>query len=161
MRPADLAHACSLPYHQNRRLGSSCRRKKPSKPQVAESPIADVFENRRPSAEEKNWAEEDTLAPTLERAPERPIGAPTGVNLDEQGHARFTTISAVPVRRLYTQARPAGRTGSRRNIWDIPERRLSLAAFTRRDIGASFTPCGSSPDSHRRKRNESALQISA
>ena len=29
---------------------------------------------------------------------------PSGVNLDESGHARFTTISGVPIRRLYTQA---------------------------------------------------------
>ena len=56
-----------------------------------------------PPTAEKNWAEK-TLAPTLEKAPERPIGAPTGVNLDEHGHARFTTISGVPIRRLYTQA---------------------------------------------------------
>ncbi len=77
--------------------------KKLSKPQVAESPIADVFDNRHPSAAERAWAEK-TLTPTLEKAPERPIGAPTGVNVDEQGHARFTTISGVPVRRLYTQA---------------------------------------------------------
>ncbi len=77
--------------------------KKPPKPQVAESPISDVFENRHPSAAEKNWAEE-TLAPTLQKFSERPIGAPTGVNLDDNGHARFTTISGVPVRRLYTQA---------------------------------------------------------
>ena len=77
--------------------------KKPSKPQVAESPIADVFENRHPSNAEKKWAEE-TLAPTLDKSPEKPIGAPTGVNLDEHGHARFTTISGVPVRRLYTEA---------------------------------------------------------
>ena len=59
--------------------------------------------NRHPSESEKQWAEK-TLAPTLEKAPERPIGAPTGVNLDEHGHARFTTISGVPIRRLYTQA---------------------------------------------------------
>jgi methylmalonyl-CoA mutase N-terminal domain/subunit len=77
--------------------------KRPSKPQVAESPIGDVFENRHPSADEKKWAEK-TLAPTLEKSPERPIGAPTGVNLDEHGQARFTTISGVPIRRLYTQA---------------------------------------------------------
>jgi methylmalonyl-CoA mutase, N-terminal domain len=77
--------------------------KKPSKPQVAESPIADVFEGRRPSEREKQWAE-NTLAPTLEKTPERPIGAPTGTNLDENGHARFTTISGVPIRRMYTQA---------------------------------------------------------
>ncbi|MGC1373385.1 MAG: methylmalonyl-CoA mutase family protein, partial [Candidatus Sulfotelmatobacter sp.] len=77
--------------------------KKSSKPQVAESSNVEVFENRHPSASEKKWAEE-TLAPTIEKAPERPIGAPTGVNVDEDGHARFTTISGVPIRRLYTQA---------------------------------------------------------
>jgi methylmalonyl-CoA mutase, N-terminal domain len=81
--------------------------KKPSaqsnKPQVAENPIQDVFENRHPSDTEKTWAEK-TLAPTLDKAPERAIGAPTGVNHDEHGHARFTTISGVPIRRLYTQA---------------------------------------------------------
>ena len=77
--------------------------KQPNTPPVAESPAADVFENRRPSAAETNWAEK-TLAPTLEKAPERAIGAPTGVNVDEQGHARFTTISGAPIRRLYTQA---------------------------------------------------------
>ena len=73
------------------------------KPRVVESPISDVFEGRHPSATEKDWAE-NTLAPTLEKAPERPIGASTGVNLDESGNARFTTISGVPIRRLYTQA---------------------------------------------------------
>ena len=77
--------------------------KKPSKPQVAESPTSEVFENRHPSEAEKKWAE-STLAQTLEKSPERPIGAPTGVNLDENGDARFTTISGVPVRRLYTPA---------------------------------------------------------
>ena len=70
---------------------------------VAESPISDVFEDRHPSPSEKNWAEK-TLAPTLDKAPEKPIGAPTGTNLDEHGHARFSTISDVPIRRLYTQA---------------------------------------------------------
>ncbi len=34
----------------------------------------------------------------------RAIGAATGVNLDEHGHARCTTISGKPVHRLYTQA---------------------------------------------------------
>ena len=81
--------------------------KKPSRtsnpPQVAESPITDIFENRHPSDAEKMWAEK-TLAPTIEKAPERAIGAPTGVNVDEHGNARFTTISGLPIRRLYTQA---------------------------------------------------------
>jgi methylmalonyl-CoA mutase, N-terminal domain len=77
--------------------------KKPSKPQFAENPIADVFDGRHPPEGEKEWAEK-TLLPTLEKAPEKPIGAPTGINRDEHGHARFTTISGTPVRRLYTPA---------------------------------------------------------
>jgi len=44
------------------------------------------------------------LAPALEKAPERPIGAASGVNVDESGNARFTTISGMPIRRLYTEA---------------------------------------------------------
>src|SRR3954465_1592782 len=70
---------------------------------TAESPVQDVFENRHPSDSEKRWAEK-TLAPALEKQPEKPIGAPTGVNLDEHGNARFSTISNYPVRGLYTQA---------------------------------------------------------
>jgi methylmalonyl-CoA mutase, N-terminal domain len=74
-----------------------------NKSTTAASPISDVFENRHPSASEKEWAEK-TLAPALDKSPEKPIGAPTGVNVDEDGNARFTTISGVPIRRLYTQA---------------------------------------------------------
>jgi methylmalonyl-CoA mutase N-terminal domain/subunit len=77
--------------------------KKSSKPEVVESPLADVFEKRHPGVAEKKWAE-NTLAPTLQKAPEKPIGAPTGINRDEQGHARFTTISGVPIRRVYSEA---------------------------------------------------------
>ena len=74
-----------------------------SKPQVKESPLAELGENRHPSPSEKEWGEK-TLAPTLSKAPEKPIGSPTGINLDENGEARFTTISGLPIRRLYTQA---------------------------------------------------------
>src|SRR5881398_3763029 len=74
-----------------------------SKTDVSESPVDDVFSGRRPSAAEKEWVEK-VLAPTLEKSPEHPIGAPTGVNLDEHGHARYSTISNYPIRRLYTQA---------------------------------------------------------
>jgi methylmalonyl-CoA mutase N-terminal domain/subunit len=70
---------------------------------VAENPIAEVFEGRHPSESEKHWAE-NTLAKTLERAPERPIGEASGVNVNEHGNAHFTTISGMPIRRLYTQA---------------------------------------------------------
>ena len=78
-------------------------RKPYSKPKLAESPIAEVFEGRRPSEQEKQWAEK-ILAPTLEKFPEKPIGSATGTNLDEHGQARFSTISNVPIRRLYTPA---------------------------------------------------------
>jgi methylmalonyl-CoA mutase N-terminal domain/subunit len=73
------------------------------KSQVVETPVSDVLEGRHPSTAEKEWAER-TLAPALEKSPERPIGSPSGINSDEQGHARFTTISGVSVRRLYTEA---------------------------------------------------------
>ena len=76
---------------------------KPIKPQVSESPSADIYKDRHPSDAEKSWAEK-TLNPALDKAPEKPIGAASGVNIDEHGHARFTTISGVPIRRLYTQA---------------------------------------------------------
>ncbi len=76
--------------------------KRPNNP-VAESPVADLFEGRHPSESEKQWAEE-ILAKSLEKAPEKPIGAPTGTNLDEHGRARYTTISGYPVRRFYSQA---------------------------------------------------------
>ena len=70
---------------------------------VPDNPMVDQAENRKPSDSEKRWAEK-TLLPTLEKAPEKPIGAATGVNVDEHGRARFTTISGVSIRRLYTQA---------------------------------------------------------
>ncbi|HWC19517.1 MAG TPA: methylmalonyl-CoA mutase family protein [Terriglobales bacterium] len=70
---------------------------------VVESPIEEIFDGRHPSPSEVAWAEK-TLSPALEKAPETPIGAPSGVNLDANGNARFTTISGMPVRRLYTQA---------------------------------------------------------
>jgi methylmalonyl-CoA mutase N-terminal domain/subunit len=70
---------------------------------VSEPPIADVTENRHPSDSERQWAKK-TLLPALETNPERPIGARSGTNLDEHGRALFTTISGVPIRRLYTQA---------------------------------------------------------
>jgi methylmalonyl-CoA mutase, N-terminal domain len=78
-------------------------RKPYSKSKLAENPIAEISEGRHPSEEEKQWAEK-TLMPTLEKFPEKPIGSPTGTNLDEHGQARFSTISNVPIRRLYTPA---------------------------------------------------------
>jgi methylmalonyl-CoA mutase N-terminal domain/subunit len=74
-----------------------------SKRTVSESPISEITPGQHPAESEKHWAEK-TLLPSLEKSPERPIGAPTGSNLDKDGRARFTTISGTPVRRLYTQA---------------------------------------------------------
>jgi len=70
----------------------------PNKPKPQEP-----AENRHPSPEELRW-EKLSLASALEKALERPIGAPTGINLDANGQARFTTISGAPIRRLYTEA---------------------------------------------------------
>ncbi|HTW45163.1 MAG TPA: methylmalonyl-CoA mutase family protein [Acidobacteriaceae bacterium] len=63
----------------------------------------DSIPKRHPSEAEKRWSRE-ALAPALDKAPERPIGKPSGVNRDEQGKARFTTVSGQPVERLYTPA---------------------------------------------------------
>jgi methylmalonyl-CoA mutase, N-terminal domain len=58
---------------------------------------------RRPSDAEEAWTA-GTLAAALKKNPEQPIGAPGGINRDENGQARFTSVSGVPVRRLYTPA---------------------------------------------------------
>lgn len=58
---------------------------------------------RTPSSAERDWTER-VLKPVLHKSPERPIGADTGVNRDAEGKARFTTISGIPVERLYTAA---------------------------------------------------------
>jgi methylmalonyl-CoA mutase N-terminal domain/subunit len=71
--------------------------------QAGDSVLKELTANRHPSPEELLWATE-TLQPAIDKAPEQPIGAPTGVNRDDSGHARFTTISGEPVRRLYTEA---------------------------------------------------------
>jgi methylmalonyl-CoA mutase, N-terminal domain len=65
--------------------------------------IADVCEGRHPSPAEQVWAE-TILAPTLAKSPERPFGAATGINIGADGRAVFTSLSGVPVRRLYTEA---------------------------------------------------------
>jgi methylmalonyl-CoA mutase N-terminal domain/subunit len=67
------------------------------------SAIHDVLEGRHPSESERQWAAQ-TLAPLVEKSPEKPIGRPTGSNLGENGNARFSTVSNVPIRRLYTEA---------------------------------------------------------
>jgi methylmalonyl-CoA mutase, N-terminal domain len=77
---------------------------KPVRETTVENPAhTDLSQGRHPSASEREWAER-TLAPSLDKAPEKPIGAPTGTNVDEHGNARFSTISNAPIRRLYTEA---------------------------------------------------------
>jgi methylmalonyl-CoA mutase, N-terminal domain len=58
---------------------------------------------REPSAAEREWTDR-VLEPALAKAPERAIGASSGINVDEEGNARFTTISGLPIERLYTEA---------------------------------------------------------
>src|SRR5246500_3337532 len=60
-------------------------------------------QKRNPSAAEHDWTQK-VLEPALAKSPERPIGAWSGINLDSEGNARFTTISGAPIERLYTEA---------------------------------------------------------
>jgi methylmalonyl-CoA mutase N-terminal domain/subunit len=55
----------------------------------------------RPDARQ-TWVAE-TLEPALAKSPERPIGAASGINIDAQGQAQFTTVSGQTVQRLYTE----------------------------------------------------------
>jgi methylmalonyl-CoA mutase N-terminal domain/subunit len=71
-------------------------------PKNRDNPTVDVSP-RHPSPAEQQW-ETKILGPSLRKSPEQPIGAPTGVNRDADGHARFTTISGEEVERLYTPA---------------------------------------------------------
>src|ERR1700678_2262655 len=73
------------------------------KAEAPETVNADLFRDRHPSQAEQDWAA-TTLAAALRVHPEQPIGAPGGSNRDQLGQARFTSVSGVPVRRLYTQA---------------------------------------------------------
>ena len=76
----------------------------PEKPAPASDALpADLTAGRHPADGELRWARQ-TLASALARSPEQPIGAPTGVNRDQEGTARFPTVSGVPIRRLYTEA---------------------------------------------------------
>jgi methylmalonyl-CoA mutase, N-terminal domain len=73
------------------------------KGEAPEEIAGDLFHDRHPSAAEQDWAA-ITLAAALRSHPEQPIGAPGGCNRDALDQARFTSVSGVPVRRLYTQA---------------------------------------------------------
>jgi methylmalonyl-CoA mutase N-terminal domain/subunit len=76
---------------------------KGDEPNQVKALTTDLYAGRHPSVAEQAWAS-TTLADALEAHPEQPIGAPGGSNRDEWGQARFTSLSGVPVRRLYTQA---------------------------------------------------------
>ncbi len=66
-------------------------------------PPPEAGPSRHVSPAEQLWID-TTLKPALEKSPERPIGADSGTNRNADGTARFTTISGVPVERLYTPA---------------------------------------------------------
>lgn len=70
---------------------------------MSDQTTAATSKERPLSAVERTWTE-SVLEPALAKAPERPIGARSGVNVDEDGNARFTTISGMPIERLYTEA---------------------------------------------------------
>ena len=72
-------------------------------PEKSEKTVEERSRTRNPSPEELRW-QDQTLAPVLAKFPEQPIGAPTGINRDQQGRARFTTVSGSEVQRLYTEA---------------------------------------------------------
>ena len=82
---------------------------------TAEGITEDIFTGRAPASGEWEWAEK-TLAPALERAPEKPLGAATGTNLDERGRARFTTISG----EAGAAAIHAGRSARRLELRAVP-----------------------------------------
>ena len=81
-------------------LRSHSMAEKPNKPALITEELTDP---RTPSPQELRW-QQQTLSPALNRAPEQPIGAATGINLDNEGRARFTTVSGTEVQRLYTAA---------------------------------------------------------
>ncbi len=70
---------------------------------VLKTPVPAAEPSRNVSPAEQQWID-TTLTPVLAKSPERPIGADTGTNRNPDGTARFTTISGVPVERLYTTA---------------------------------------------------------
>ena len=70
---------------------------------VLKTPVPAAEPSRNVSPAEQQWID-TTLTPVLAKSPERPIGADTGTNRNPDGTARFTTISGVPVERLYTPA---------------------------------------------------------
>ncbi len=72
------------------------------KPITGTAVAGDAVHGERTAAA-REW-EQRTLSPALAHAPEKPLGAATGINRDEEGRARFTTISGYPVQRLYTPA---------------------------------------------------------
>ena len=92
------------------------------------------------------------------KSAERPIGAPTGTNRDESGHARFSTISNVPIRRLYTQA-DLPEDWSHDQYLGYPGRPPYTRGIHAPDIAANFLPCASFPVLLRPRKPTSATNI--
>ncbi|HWF92472.1 MAG TPA: methylmalonyl-CoA mutase family protein [Terriglobales bacterium] len=109
-----------------------------SKPPVTDNPIADVLRERRPSALENDWAE-TTLEPTLKKSPEKPIGRDSGINLEKDGRARFTTTSGAPVQRLYTPADLPAYWNSERHLGNPGEPPFTRGIYANGYRGKLFT----------------------
>ena len=108
-------------------------KRKPSKPQVAESPVADVFENRHPSAAEKALGGEDA------RSDAREISR----TADRRAHRRkSSTSTATPAsprfpafRSTVSTPKPIfPKTGARKNILAIPGQAALHARHSRHRI---------------------------
>ena len=121
-------------------------------------PFAELLRGRRASESERRWAE-TTLTEALARQPEKPIGAATGTNLDEDGGGTVHD----DLGKADPEALHAGRSAGgleRGKVSGISGRSSVHARDSRRrDTGESCGRCGSSQDSPRRRRPTSAISI--
>ena len=135
--------------------------KKLVKPQVADSPISDVFEHRHPLRRRKSSGRRKLLPPRLEKSPEQPYRrAHRHPSIDEHGRRPLHHASpACPFTGSTRQADLPPKIRPRNNISAILASRLLRAAFTPLDIAASSIPCARSPASPRRRKPTSAISI--
>ncbi|WP_158751805.1 methylmalonyl-CoA mutase [Acidobacterium sp. S8] len=68
---------------------------------MPDEPFADT-PTPKDATEKQRW-EKQVLEPALKKSTERAIGAMSGANIGRDSRAHFTTVSGVPVERLYTQ----------------------------------------------------------
>ncbi len=81
--PARYSVPCprtALFYDRKQAAGSACPTRSLPSRKSRKARLPTCLRDAIPLRGEKDWAEK-TLLPTLEKAPEKPIGAPTGINL--------------------------------------------------------------------------------